>query len=287
MQIGFSFFWPVILGLADPNQPDAWQRALPPIDETLNHFHKFGIESIEIKLTEHLSLPLLFQAIEKLVRLGFHVTFHASGRFRFPEDIQAQLENLSALANFIKSRFQQQPIIVIHPLNSKTQSRAELMMQTLAYLKQLHGYAGAIPAHFALEILRNRADSPKIHIGDSYQEVLDILNRVGDGNWGICWDFGHAIAMYQRGLQNEFPPPEFIKKVIHCHVHDCSNQKTHLPLGMGSVPIEQNIQLLQQNNYNGILNLELVPHKIDDPWNFMDYVQQSVARIYQLLKQAK
>lgn len=283
MQIGFSFFWPMILGLADPNKPEAWQRAIPHIDETLIYLREVGIQSIELKLTENMALKLFFRAVEKLDQLGFQVTFHAPGRFRFPEDIQHQLENLAAVANFMNSQFQQKPIIVIHSLNSKTQSRAELFDQTIDYLKRLVHYPGSIRARFALEILRNRTDSEKIHIGDSYSEVLEILTSVGDQKIGICWDFGHANAMYQRGIQNEFPPPEFLKKVIHCHVHDCSNQKTHLPLGMGSVPIEQNIELLRQYNYNGILNLELVPHKVDDPWNFLDYVRRSAETITKLL----
>ena len=133
-----------------------------------------------------------------------------------------------------------------------------------------------IPARFALEILRNRADSDKIHIGDNYPEILDILSNFEYENLGICWDFGHAYAMYQRGLQEQFPTSEFLNKVIHCHVHDCLDQKTHLPLGMGDAPIEQNIQLLLQHDYDGILNLELAPHRIGDASNFLDYVEKSV-----------
>lgn len=283
MQIGFSFFWPVILGWDDPNHPEAWRLAIPSIDESLNYFLELGIESIEIKLTQNMDLPLVFRAAEKLVHQGFQISFHAPSRLRFPDDLDQQLETLSSLATFMYQRFQQLAVVVVHPLNSKTQPRAEIITNTLEYLKRLVQAQPKIPARFALEILRNRAESEKVHSGDSYQELLDIVAHFEDSYLGICWDFGHASAMYQRGLQEKFPPPEFTTKVIHCHVHDCSKEKTHLPLGLGSVPIEQNIKLLQQYKYNGILNLELMPHKIDDPWNFLTHIESSVKQIQTLL----
>lgn len=276
LRIGFSFFWQVILGMPDPNKPENWQLAIPDVDEALARFKEIGIESIELKFTEHVNLPQLFEAIGKLVDNGFHVTFHAPGRFHFPIDLAPQLETMSAISSFMNREFQINPLWVVHPLNSKLLPRAEIFAQTVDYLSQILEFMAEIPARFALEILRNRTDSGKIHVGDSYQDILDILSNFDHKNLGICWDFGHAIAMYQRGLQDQFPPPEFLKKVIHCHVHDCLEEKTHIPLGMGAVPIEQNIELLRQNDYDGILNLELVSHRVDDPQRFLNYIEQSV-----------
>lgn len=276
MQIGFSFFWQVILGMPDPNKPEIWRVAIPDIDAALARFKQIGIGSIELKLTEHVDLPQLFDAIEKLIGSGFQVTFHAPGRFRFPEDLSPQLENMAAISKFMNEELHITPLWIIHPLNSKSQPRPEIFAQTVDYVGQMLNFMAEIPANFALEILRNRSDGDKIHIGDSYQEILDILSNFDDNNLGICWDFGHANAMHQRGLQAQFPPPEFLKKAIHCHVHDCRDEKTHLPLGMGAVPIEQNIRQLKQYHYNGILNLELLPHRIADPERFLDHVEKSV-----------
>ncbi len=280
MQIGFSLFWQMISGLGDPNKPEVWQLAIPDIDQALIRFKAIGIDSIELKLTESPDRLSLFHAIEKLIHQGFHVSFHAPGRFLFPENLKQQLENLIDISRFVNQKFHFPPLWVIHPLNSKIKQRSEAYAQTLEYMQRILISMAEIPASFALEILRNRADSDKVHIGDSYQEILDILSKFNNENLGICWDFGHANAMYQRGLQAQFPPPEFLSKVIHCHVHDCLDQKTHLPLGMGEVPIAQNIQLLVQHDYDGILNLELAPHRIDDPANFLDGVAQSVQIIH-------
>lgn len=279
MQIGFSFFWQVILGIPEPNKPESWWAAIPNVGDALAKFKAMGIESIELKLTANSNLELIFQAIEKLITLDFHVTFHAPGRLQYPDDLNPQLKDLSAISKFMNHEFHLAPLWIVHPLNSKTQPRVEIFAQTVDYLSQILNFMAEIPARFALENLRNRADSDKVHIGDGYQEVLDILTHFDDTNLGICWDFGHACAMYQRGLQEQFPPQEFLSRVIHCHVHDCLNQQTHLPLGMGNAPIEQNIQLLLRHGYDGILNLELAPHRIDQPSMFMDYIEQSVQLI--------
>jgi sugar phosphate isomerase/epimerase len=276
LQIGFSFFWQVILKLRDPNRPEIVQLAVPDIDNTLNRFAELGIGSIELKLTENTDFPKLFEAIRKLIHKNFHVTFHAPGRFHYPADLNRQLESFAAISKFMNDVFDLIPLWVIHPLNSRIQRRSKTLAQTVDYLRQILNSMAAIPARFALEILRNRAESGKIHVGDSYQDILNILSNFDHENLGICWDFGHSNAMYQRGLQDQFPPPEFLKKVIHCHVHDCLDQKTHLPLGKGEVPIEKNIHLLLQNKFEGILNLEVAPHRMDDPSRFLDYVQQSV-----------
>ncbi len=279
VRIGFSFFWQVISGFVDPNKPGVWQRAIPNVDQALNKFKEIGIKSIELKLTENVDFQQLFKAIEKLIQQDFHVTFHAPGRFRYPEDLNQQLVNLSVITKFLNQEFNLSPLWVVHPLNSTTQPRSETFTQTVNYLRQILDSDEDFSVQFALEILRNRADSGKTHVGDSYGEILDILSTFKNDNLGICWDFGHAHAMYHRRLQEQFPPPEFLERVIHCHVHDCLYQKTHLPLGMGQVSVEKNIELLMQHNYQGILNLELVPHRIDDPTKFIDYIEQSVQMI--------
>lgn len=276
MLIGFSFFWQVIPGLADPKKPGIWQQAIPNVDQALNKFKQLGIESIELKLTENIDFQLLFKAVEKLVKEGFHITFHAPGRFHYPDDVNQQLTNLAAITKFLNDELKLSPLWVVHPLNSATQQRSQTIIQTVHYLRQIQDSIEKFQARVALEILRNRADSGKTHVGDSYKEIVAILSNFQNDNIGICWDFGHAHAMYQRGLQEQFPPSEFLEKVIHCHVHDCYNQKTHLPLGKGDVAIQQNIRLLKQYNYQGILNLELAPHRIDDATKFIDYIEQSV-----------
>ena len=281
MRIGFSLFWQLILGQADPNNPHPWGIALPDVNAALDQFKNIGISSIELKLTEKFEIGQVAKAIEILAAKGFNITFHAPGRFRYPEDLPWQLDRIAEISRFIHSQFQFIPLWVIHPLNSKTQERSSLYSQTVDYLQQIIASLDNMPVRLAVEILRNRKDSEKINIGDSYQEILQILTDIGNDDLGICWDFGHAFAMHERNLQAQFPPAEFLNRVSHCHVHDSADQKTHLPVGAGNIPVQEYIYRLKEVGFSGILNLEVVPHRVDDPENFMNYVKNNVKMIQQ------
>lgn len=284
MHIGFSFFWQFVLGLPNPNKAEFWHIAIPDIDQALINFKQYGVQSIELKLTEKADVQQISAAIHKLMGNGFYVTFHAPSRFHYPDDLSWQLQTIYHISEFVISTYKFTPMWIIHPLNSTHKNRTVLFQQTLEYLQQILTELQDVPARFALEILRNRENSAKLHLGDNYEEILEILTNVHAENLGICWDFGHAYAMHQRGLQQQFPPVEFLNQVVHCHVHDCLDQKTHLPLGHGEISIQESIQLLKSCGYDGILNLEFVPHRIDDPLNFIKYVKQSVFLISELIQ---
>ena len=155
MQIGFSFFWQVILKLRDPNKPEVVRLAIPDIDNTLNRFAELGIQSIELKLTESTDLAQLFEAIRKLIQKGFQVTFHVPGRFRYPADLNRQLKSFAAISKFMNDEFNMIPLWVIHPLNSRIQHRSKIFAQTVDYLRQILNSMAEIPARFALEILQD------------------------------------------------------------------------------------------------------------------------------------
>lgn len=284
MKIGFSFFWQFVLGLNHPNKPRPWQVAIPDFNTALDEFEKYGISSVEIKLTEDTEMSLLGHVVDKLIDKGFQLTFHAPGRIHYPEGLPKFLNLLIEISRMVNKRFNFTPLWVIHSLHGDNPNREGVYRNNIDYLKQIVKAMKTVPAQFALEILRNRSDSNRLHIGDSYSEILKIINEVGDDDVGICWDFGHAFAMFERYLQDKFPPEEFLKKVVHCHVHDCRAQKTHLPLGFGRIPIEEYIQLLKKSGFSGILNLEIVPHKINDPENFMKYIEDNVKMIRNLIE---
>lgn len=279
MKIGFSFFWQSISGMTHPNKPQTWKIAISDFDTASDNLKNLGVSSIEIKLTEHVDMSALSAAIKKLIDKGFQITFHAPGRVHYPEDLSSFLETMITITKLANKRFKFSPLWVLHSLHGQDENRDSVYQNNIEFLKQTVKAMKNVSAHVALEILRNRSDSNRLHIGDSYSEILKIIDEVGDDDLGICWDFGHAFAMFERDVQDKFPPEEFLKKVVHCHVHDCSAQKTHLPLGFGRVPIEENIQLLKENNFSGVLNLEIVPHKIKDPENFMQYVENNIKMI--------
>ncbi|MFZ5516021.1 MAG: sugar phosphate isomerase/epimerase family protein [Candidatus Zhuqueibacterota bacterium] len=286
MKIGFSLFWSTLLHQPHPNHPANWERAFPDMDQSLDRLKEFGLTSIELKLTERVDISALFRAIEKVLKRDFHVTIHAAGRIRFPADVPWQIQNISDISRQLHEKFFITPLWVIHPLYGIEIPRNEVFDQTLDYLKTLTAHLADDAVTLALEILRNRPDNEKIHVGDSYHEILDLLTGLDSRKWGICWDFGHAFSMYERNLQSKFPPQEFLDRVVHCHVHDSKDQITHLPLGQGHLPIQQNIHLLMARGYDGIFNLEIEPHKVRDPENFMNYLNSSISLLKKIFDRA-
>jgi len=284
VKIGFSLFWSTLLHRPHPNHPANWERAFPDMDQALDRLKELGVTSIELKLTERIDIAALFEAIEKVLGTNLNVTIHAASRIRFPSDVPWQIENISDISRRLNGTYHVAPLWVIHPLYGIDIPRNEVFDQTLDYLKTLTRHLADAPVTLALEILRNRSDNLKVHIGDNYNEIVELVSRLNSQKWGICWDFGHAFSMFERNLQSKFPPQEFLDWVVHCHVHDSKDQVTHLPLGEGHSPIRQNIQLLMTRGYRGIFNLEIVPHKVNDPENFFNYLNSSISILKDIFK---
>ncbi len=276
MKIGFSFFWQVLLNQPDPNHPEAWRLAFSDSETALEKLQQLGISSIEIKASEKVDVALFLQAVEKVIARGLDVTFHAAAKISYPTNYQWQLENVLEISERLNEQFNLKPLWVVHPLNSINQPKNEIYQNTITYLQELIEFQKNCPIKLALENLRNRPNNERKHAGDSYAEILKILAAVGDPQIKICWDFGHANSMFDQGLDSKFPPVDFLKQVVHCHVHDYLSEITHLPLGMGKVPLRDNLSLLAQQKYDGILNLEIVPYKIKNPSGFLGLVGQSV-----------
>ena len=274
MKIGFSFFWPVIQGKSDPNRSDIWRIAFPDINYSLIKLKEFGITSIELKLTENLDCAEVIKSIEKLLKIGFNVTLHASGRIQYPKDLIWQVQNIGQISKTIIEKFNFDPLWVIHPLVSSSIKRDLLFEQTIEYLNKIVSYLNGIPAKIAVEILRPK-EKERCVIGQDYYEILEIVSKINSEKVGICWDFGHAYAAYEINVHDQFPPVEFLDKVIHCHVHDSKNQMTHLLLGEGDLSYQDNIKLLLKRGYDGIFNLEIVPHKTEEPKNFLMNVEKN------------
>lgn len=286
MKIGFSQFWTTLINEPHPNHPENWNLAMPVLTESLEAFREFGITSIELKLTERIDVTTFLEAVENVLNHQFHITFHAASRINYPDDAPWQIKNITDVTKILNQDFGIVPLWVIHPLYGIGIPRERIYSFTREYLEKISLHLEGMAVKLALEILRNRSDNEKLHIGDSYAEILGLLSHIDGEKWGICWDFGHAFSTFERNLQNRFPPKEFIQRVIHCHVHDSQDQITHLPLGKGKLPIQQNIRLLAEHNYDGIFNLEIVPHKVNDPENFMSYLRESVSLLKEMIKTA-
>ena len=288
VQIGLSFFWQFLAGKEDPNHPEEWKLAVPDLDEGLDRLKKAGVTSIEIKATLDPDAAQWMNIVRDLKERGFSVTYHASGRFRYPLDYQWVIEDVRRISEELLQNFSLQHLLwTIHPLHDVGKTRALIYRNNIHYLEEFIEKLSDLPITLVLENLRNREDNERLHVGDTYEEILSILNEVNNNKLGICWDFGHACAMEELGQERPVPPMDFIRRVVHCHVHDCSQQITHLPPGTGRVPWEDYLRLLFENGFSGTFNMEVVPYKMKNPADFLPAIEESAALLKSIIQKAK
>ena len=276
-KIGLSFFWQFLAYGEDPNHPDEWKLAIPNLDEALDRLQAKGLSTIEIKSTVDPDILEWKKIVAKLLDRGFDLTFHASGRFNYPLNYRWVIEDVRRISTALINEFPLDNLLwVIHPLYDIGKSRALIYRNNQAYLNEFLEMTRDLPIRLALENLRNRDDNIRVHVGDTYREVLVILSEFPEGELGICWDFGHACAMEELGQDRPIPPDDFLQKVVHCHVHDCEKQITHLPPGKGRVHWQQALKMLNDAGYDGILNMEAVPYKLENPAQFLNSIEDSI-----------
>ena len=102
--------------------------------------------------------------------------------------------------------------------------------------------------------------------GNTVQGVLDMVTTINRKDVGICWDMGHYYSNLLSG--KEMIPEQFesdpllnlfCQHVVHTHIHGINKEQiTHFPIRTErDLPLQSFVQLLEQNHYKGIYNLEL------------------------------
>lgn len=284
MKIGFSLYADKFLSPTRWENRKEWFYNFSSITDILSCLKKEGVRYIEIKLPADFAIEDIRTGLGTLVEHGFEYTFHAPNGLDFPEQVEAYLQQLHAIARISESQFKRSTLFVIHGLSHTGLDKVNLLRQTTEYIRRLLADLDDTKFKFVFENLRDPVLNGKKRSGTSYAEVLYIQKMIQSNRLGICWDFGHSYAQAERGVHERVPPPEFINQVWHTHVHDYEKNTTHIPLGHGSVPYQFYIQRLLEVGFDGIFNLELNPRRLMDPENFMTYIIKSIRLLKLVLK---
>lgn len=130
----------------------------------------------------------------------------------------------------------------------------------------------------ALE-LRVRAPDV-IRVGDNKADLLAVVSASGVPGLGICWDLGHDA---RNGATS--PPPGFVERVTHVHVHDLSPRgDDHYPLVFDNARYRHNLRRLYRSGYGGAVILEVNGHfvaRIARDWDVpaIDIISESLQRV--------
>ncbi|MBI5649128.1 MAG: sugar phosphate isomerase/epimerase [Chloroflexi bacterium] len=191
------------------------------------------------------------------VRAGYRCYFHAPYKDPFNPDgfasaRRAELESRYALpiefAEQMARLGNYDPALVIHGAHGKT-ALAELTEDTRAFLAWV--IARTERARLMLEILPPKPGY--VRVGETYEQVVNLVRELNHPRLNICWDFGHTV------LQNlGLPPADFLSATRHVHIHDLNDAfEDHFPLIYGNVPWQADLRALMQAGFAGAVVMEI------------------------------
>jgi sugar phosphate isomerase/epimerase len=224
------------------------------------------VKSLELTVGAEPDEPAFFDQATEALGEGFDLSFHtpypealdlrdfAGGADRVGRFYRAWLSRVARLSFGSRA-----PVLVVHGVNAlgtepEVASRARAT--TVAFLHWLVTACAeqAVRMQVAFELRPRREGWTKV--GSSCAEVLAIVEEVGLPDVGICWDVGHGIVNLLRRDDDWPPPPTFLKRTVHTHLHLATADEDHLPITSPTKPLARGLALLARAGYQGVLNLE-------------------------------
>jgi hypothetical protein len=278
--IGVSLPYDYLCGANRSPAARLFAAALGPVEEGLRKLGKEHVECIELGVfSADAPERQIIDAVANVWSAQLQASLHPS---LVPVRDAASLEALYPwLGTLLEKRpsFQERILLTVHSFSGGRGDPAEYRGQTVRVLQWMADSATRqnLPIQFALEL--NRAKG-KVDPSTTYHGVLDMCGEIGDSRVGICWDWGHAQANAVNGVCPLDPPLEFLRRVIHTHIHDLGpDGGTHWPLTRGEVPVSRRIDALKSLAYSGCYLLELNPVKFSDRLDVGESISGSVIRL--------
>ncbi|MED5017602.1 TIM barrel protein [Paenibacillus chibensis] len=287
--LGYSIQDPVFQGILTRRTPHDLIGGCDSVNEFLHWLKEQGVCSIEVRILPRHANPIAYaDVIQRIWDAGLKITVHGhvegnmvGNRF---EDVYPSMKYiLRHLGNH-----QDEVMMAIHAYDAASGSEEQLFGRTVELFREWTSIVEheQLPLRFALE--NNRKKTGKVDPGDTTAGVLDMVKQVGSPLLGITWDMGHFYSdllhsQEGRKLQVpilDLPEPEFIRRVVHTHIHGIGSRGTHQPLtDPSSLPLTHYVQALQNAGYQGIYNLELTMSKFGSDRPILDHASASIQRL--------
>ncbi len=242
------------------NMHPRWIANSQPSD-FLSPLREAGLDALEFELDRHLpDWPAFPGLMEACFDLGFNLCFHAP--YRVPngiagfssshhDEILENYQPMLAIAQRWADRSGKWLNVVVHGAKSPERDLASLKADTLQFLSWC--FAEFPGLRIAFEIA-GPAEKGEVKIGGDRAGIWEVIETLSHPRLGICWDMGHDHLNGASAL----PDLEWLKKVIHVHVHDVDEKGIdHYPLVFGRVPYLDWLPALKQVGMEGIVTLEI------------------------------
>lgn len=216
-----------------------------PATKFLPELYNHGVRSLELRdIKPGFDPDRIYTSANILWDFGFNVTLHARAN-----SVETAVEDVFApLRKVLKHMRQEKVVVVIHPVVGDNSS---MLIALSDHIKQ-----NDYPVVIALENNRLLPDKTE---GDSTEFVLEAVTKANRKNIGICFDMGHYAYYLKKNHPDnlmQLPSPEFLKKVVHTHIHGMNGLRTHFPLDQFELNLSHYLKSLSFNYY-GVYNIEL------------------------------
>ncbi|MFH1709325.1 MAG: TIM barrel protein [Planctomycetota bacterium] len=250
MNIGVSLPVEYLSGIDTSHDTEILRAAFGPPERMLATLRARGVTAIEIKaMLPHTAPGTVVDAYEAALSFGMSVVLHGYlPPPPLPERLEASFPPFIMLFDHLR-RQGADIIMVVHAFRDREFPLAENRGRTEEVLRELGGIFTGRGTTVRLALELNRAHGrpdPSI----TWAGVTDMLTRAARPADGICLDMGHASWNMTRGGLAE-PPPAFLARVIHTHIHDIGPNATHYPLSAGQVDVAGFVRRLRGAGYAG------------------------------------
>lgn len=260
MSIGATLPMDFLTGNMEAKNMDLWAGMYGTPTACLEAIKELGVTSIELRgVTKHTRPAQLREAMEVILDSGLMPTIHAW----LPRDfavLRALLDEADA-ALYRHGVKRVVPVTVHGYSYGESTPEEEAAEDTVLGLKTLRSELWGRDTLFiaAFEICRDKGFGG---VGNSFASVYQIAREAGFKDLGICWDVGHSLSNHLYQGHVLMPPAEFIKEVVHTHIHGVgTNKRTHAYFSPGDSYIADCVGVLMDVGYQGIYNLELYPDR--------------------------
>jgi len=254
-----------------------------PLREIFDYLKSKNVKSIELRSVRpgH-DADLVKNAADTVWDSGFNLTVHA--RVNSLESCVSDVfDNLKSTIENIR---QENLVITIHPIDGDNTKMLKMLSDHITE----NGY----PVKIALE---NNRLLPNGEQGDSTALVAKAVMEAERDNIGICFDMGHLAYFVKKNLEDDpeyTVNKEFLKRVIHTHIHGMNGLTTHYPPSDDDTRISSFMNALA-HGYFGVYNIELDFPRIEKLWEpisaldtAIDYVEKNLsqcARLYDRIRE--
>jgi sugar phosphate isomerase/epimerase len=190
-------------------------------------------------------------------KLGLRLSLHAPSYDLNPLSSNSEVRSLSrrlVLDSLEVAAELEAKTVVVHPgaLSSSTDNPEDYWGRLEEYAVQLDAKA----AHLGLTVAIEAMEKKKLQFVTSIQSLerlAGLLETVAATHVGVCLDIAHAGTIGD--------PMEFlarVPRVVHAHLSDTSEEKTHALLGEGRLDLQNILPALHKKleNTNGLIAIE-------------------------------